>query len=149
MKKALLFAFFLPLLFFVSCSSYQEILKSTDLPLKYVKAKEYYDKKEYYKAIPLFEELLAAYKGTKDIEDIYYYYANCQYGTDEYLMAAYHFKNIATTYPNGAHAEECLFMNAKCYVQLSPKYELDQTYTEKAINEFQLFVNTFPSSTRV
>lgn len=146
MKKALLIAFFLPVLMLASCSTYQQVLKSNDLQLKYAKAKEYYNQRQYYKATPLFEELMAIYKGTKDIEDIYYYYAFCQYGMEEYLIAAYHFKNIATTYPNGIHAQECLFMNAKCYVNMSPKYELDQEYTTKAINELQLFVNTYPSS---
>jgi len=146
MKRYLLLVFFSALIFFTSCSTYHEVLKSNDLPLKYAKAKEYYNKKDYYKAIPLFEELMAIYKGTKDLEDIYYYYAFCQYGMEEYLIAAYHFKNIATTYPNGVHAQECLFMNAKCYVNMSPKYELDQEYTNKAINELQLFVNTYPSS---
>jgi outer membrane protein assembly factor BamD len=146
MKKAFFLTFFLPVLLLVSCSQYQALLKSNDLSLKYAKAKEYYDRKDYYKATPLFEELLAVYKGTKDVEDIYYYYAYCQYYSNEFLVAAYHFKTISTTYPNNPHAQECLFMNAKCYVNLSPKYELDQEYTNKAINEFQLFVNTYPTS---
>ena len=36
-------------------------------------------------------------------------------------------------------------MNAKCYYLLSPNIQLEQSYTEKAIDELQLFVNQYPS----
>ena len=73
-------------------------------------AKKYYNKKDYFKALPLFEELLNIYKGTKSVEKVYYYYAYCYYGQGEYLMAAYHFKNLANTYPNGKFTEESHYM---------------------------------------
>ncbi len=129
-----------------SCSEYQEVLKGNDLGKKYELAKTYYNKKQYYKALPLFEELVPVYKGSKEGEEMYYYLPFCYYGTGEYIVAAYHFKNFFATYPTSVHAEECLFMNAKCYMQMSPKYELSQEFTEKAINEFQLFTNSFPTS---
>ena len=132
--------------FLMSCSEYQEVLKSNDLNLKYQKAKEYYSQQKFYKALPILEELMPVFKGTKDGEDIYYYLCFCYYGTNELLYAQYHFKNFYSTYPSSVHAEECLFMEAKCYMDLSPKITLDQEYTTKAIDEFQLFVNSFPSS---
>ena len=138
---------FLAIALFASCSEYQGVMKSDDFHLKLQKAKEYYQNGQYYKAQPLFEELVDFYKGTKEMEDIYYYYAYTYYQVGEYLVAAYHFKTFASTYPSNPHAEECLFMNAKCYSILSPQEELEQSYTEKAISELQLFVNEYPSST--
>ena len=70
---------------------YQKILKSTDLNLKYEMAVKYYEKKDYSRAFPLFEELLNLYKGTAKAQDIYYYYAMCNYGLDDYALASYHF----------------------------------------------------------
>ena len=140
---------FFPTVFLVSCSQYQQVLKSDDFALKFQKAKEYFDKEDYYRALPLLEELVTYYKGTKEVQDIYYYYAFTHYYTGEYLVAAYHFKNFATTYTNDSRAEECLFMNAKCYYVISPNYMLEQSYTEKAQNELALFVNTYPESRRV
>lgn len=134
------------LILYSSCSEYQEVLKGTDNLKKYELAKQYYKEHKYYKALPLFEELVPVYRGSKEGEDMYYYLPFCYYGTSEYIIAAYHFKNFYNTYSTNIHAEECLFMNAKCYMQLSPKYELDQEFTDKAINEFELFTNTFPSS---
>ena len=133
-----------------SCKqSYQKVLKSNDLDYKYEMAKKYYNKKDYYKALPLFEELMNIYKGTKNIEKIYYYFAYCYYGQGEYLMAAYHFKNLANTYPNGEYNEECNYMYAYTQYVLSPTPSLDQTYTHKAIEAFQLFINLYPTSDKV
>lgn len=132
-----------------SCNSYEKLLKSPDLELKYEKAKEYYNKKDYYRALPLFEELISVYKGTRDIEKIYYYFAYCQYGQGDYLLASYHFRNLVQTYPKSSYAEECQYMYAYCYYVLSPPYSLDQGYTQKAIESFQLFINSYPSSTRI
>jgi outer membrane protein assembly factor BamD len=137
---------FLVVVGLASCSSYEKLLKSDDLALKERKANEFYEKKEYYKALPLYEELISVYKGTQRAEDFYYRYAYCYYGTGEYLLAAYNFKNFANTYPNSKYAEEALYMNAKCYYDISPRASLDQESTAKAINEMQLFINTYPQS---
>jgi outer membrane protein assembly factor BamD len=40
-------------------------------------------------------------------------------------------------------------MKAFSNYRLSPSYRLDQTFSQKAIEEFQLFVNTYPTSDRV
>lgn len=132
-----------------SCSSYEKILRGDDLAAKEAKAMEYYNKKDYHKAIPFFEEILGFYKGNKKAEELYYYYSLCYYGAEEYLMAAYNLKNFVNSYPSSPHAEECLFLNAMCYYNMSPRYNQDQTNTTKAINEFQLFINMYPESKRV
>ncbi len=116
---------------------------------KYQMAKKYYAEKLYYKAQPLFDELVNFYKGTKNEEDVYYYDAYSYFGEGEYIMAQYNFKNFVTTYPTSPNAEDCAFQEAYCYFMLSPRYELDQDYTNKAINEFQLFTNLYPNSPKV
>ena len=40
-------------------------------------------------------------------------------------------------------------MLAESYYQLSPPYQLDQTYTRKAIQEFQAFIDYFPLNSKV
>ncbi len=132
-----------------SCNTYEKILRSDDLTAKEAKAMEFYNKKEYQKAIPFFEEIIGFYKGNKKAEDLYYYYSMCFYESGEYLIAAYNLKNFVNSYPNSPKAEECLFLNAMCYYNMSPRYNQDQTNTNKAINEFQLFINMYPESKRV
>ncbi len=132
-----------------SCSEYQKVLKSTDLDLKYTKAVEYFEDEKYNKAYPLFDELLTLYRGSSKAADVYYYYAYTNFHRADYLLAAYHFKNFNNTFPSSKKAEECAFMVGYCYYLESPVYSLDQSYTYKAINEMQLFVNTYPNSDKL
>ena len=67
----------------------------------------------------------------------------------KYVLASYYFKNFTNTFPNSQDREEADFMTAYANFQMSPSFRLDQTYTDKAIDGFQLFVNTYPTSSRV
>jgi len=129
----------------MGCDTPEKALKSTDINYKKAKAISWYNKKEYYKCIPLFEELIGLMKGRQSTEDLYYMYANANYHQGDYMISAYHFKNFYDLYPNSDKAEECLFMYAKSYQRLSPKPDLDQTYTNKALDAFQLFLNAYPN----
>ncbi len=136
-------------LIFTSCSKYQKLLKSNDQELKLAKAYEYYNEKDYFRALQLFEQVLPYYRGTAKAEDIAIKYAYANYYIEDYLMAGYHFKNFATTFPKSEHAEKALFMSAFCKYQNSPKYSLDQTNTFQAIKGFQLFTDLYPNSDSV
>lgn len=132
-----------------SCSKYQHVLKGSDMEKKYEYAEKYFQKKDYYRALQLLEELISVYKGTAKGEQTYYYYTYCNYYTGDYVLAAYHFSNFVQTYPNSKYAEEMQFMHAYCYYLDSPTYSLDQTNTQDAIDKFQLFINRYPKSNRV
>lgn len=134
---------------FSGCSKYQRILKSNDFEEKFNMAKLLYDNGKYQKAFPLFEELITVFRGTSKAEDVYYYYAYCNYKLGDYMLAGYHFDNFVRTFPRSARAEDAQFMNAKCYFLDSPVPSLDQTSTKKAIDELQLFINRYPESEKV
>ncbi|MCB0820490.1 MAG: outer membrane protein assembly factor BamD [Bacteroidetes bacterium] len=132
-----------------SCSDYQKVLKSNDYGRKLELATKLYNKKDYNKAFPLFEELVSVKRGTREAEDIYYYYCYCNYYLDDLISASYHFSQFAKTYPASQKAEETAFMSAYCYYLGSPVYSLDQSNSYKAIEELQLFINKYPNSTRI
>lgn len=131
-----------------SCSEYSKILKHPDNDFRFDMAVEYFNKGEYNKCLPLFEDLISVYRGTKKSERIYFYYAHTQYLLEDYIMAGYYFKNFAKTFPNSAYTEKALFLGAMCAYQQSPKFSLDQSATYEAINDFQLFLNRFPKTER-
>jgi len=133
-----------------SCKSKFEKLKaSNDNAKKYQAALALYNKKQYSKALELFETLVQRYRGQAQAEDLYYYYAYANYNLKDYTSARYHFKTFADTYPASQRAEECRFMAAYCYYLDSPIYSLDQTNTSSAIDALQLFINLYPKSERV
>jgi outer membrane protein assembly factor BamD len=146
--KILFFVGFV-MLFSESCSRYSKMLKSSNMDAKLEYAIQLYNKKQYFKALPLFEELVTTYRGTKKAEKTYYYYAYTNYKLEDYETAAFDFENFARTFPNSEFAEECAFMHAYCYYEDSPEYSLDQSSTVKAINELQLFTDRYPGSTKV
>lgn len=133
-------------LVFSACSEYNRVLKSPNPELKYQKTVEYYEAGEYLKAMPLLEELIPLYRGTDKGQIIYYYYCYANYYLDYNIQAAYHFKRYAKTYPLSEFAEDALFMSAYCNYLDSPVPTLDQVPTYKAIDELQVFVNTYPNS---
>lgn len=133
-----------------SCKSkYEKLKASNDYAKKYQEAIKYYNKKDYNKALGLFEVLVERYRGREGAEDLFYYYAFTYYKQKDYTSARYHFKTFADTYPSSPRAEECRFFSAYCYYLDSPIYSLDQDNTLKAIDALQLFINLYPKSDRV
>lgn len=128
------------------CNSYGRLLKTGDYDKKFSAAKELYNKGDYDKALPFFEELMAVYKGTKDVEKLYYYYPYCHFGLGDYQLAIFYFQNFLDYYPRSDFAEDARYMIAYSYYMMSPVPSLEQSNTEKAMEAFQLFANMNPNS---
>lgn len=107
-----------------------------------------YNKKNYSKALILFEDLSQKYRGRAEAEELNYHYAMTLYKLRDYTTARYQFKSFADTYPSSRYAEECRYMGAYCYYLDSPAPSLDQENTYKAIDALQLFINFYPKSER-
>ncbi len=133
----------------ISCSKYQKVLRSNDYNYKYNMAVTYYQKGDYNRAMPLFNELSTVMKGTDKIQEVNFYYAYCNYSIGDNLLAAYLFRNYTINFPNSKHTEECAYMMAYCYYNEAPIYSLDATNTNRAIRELQLFIDRYPNSIRV
>lgn len=144
MKKLLSILLFLFL--FSSCSEFQKALKSEDSAVKYVLASKLYEQGKYNKAIRLFEQAAPNYRGKPQGERFFYMFAQSYYKTEQYYLAGYNFDTFSSGYPRSEKAEEAAFLGAKCYSKLSPKYSLDQIDTQKGIDKFQIFINSYPNS---
>jgi len=133
-----------------SCNNkYNKIYKSKDYVYKQKMADEFYAKKKYKVAQQLYEELFAVVKGTPQFEDVYYKDAYCFYYMKDYLQAQSLFKGFLEVYPNSPRAEEVDYMHAFCFYKQSPKLELEQVNTTKAIGMMQTFINQHPGSERI
>lgn len=132
-----------------SCSKYQKVLKSTDMDAKLSTAIEFFKKEDYYRSQTLLEELITTMRGTKNAEDVYYYYAYCHFYLKEFILANYQFEIFAKSFPQSPRAQECAFMAAYSHYLDSPGPTLDQESTVKAIEGLQLFINKYPKSTQI
>ncbi len=124
------------------------VLKSKDPQYQLRMAENYYAKKKYSHAQQIYEQIIPYFKGRQEFEDIYYKYAYTAYYLRDYLSAENLFKTYLQVFPNSARAEEIDYMRAYTFYKQSPKPELDQTNTIKAIGMMQTFINTHPGSAR-
>ena len=125
-----------------------KIIKNPDPAYKLRMAEQFYANKKYVKAQQVYEDVMPYYKLEKEFEDIYYKYAYCAYNQQDYMNAENLFKSFLEIFPNSTKAEEVDFMRAYCYYKQSPKPELDQTNTIRAMGIMQTFINTHPGSVR-
>lgn len=128
------------------CSDYNKVMKSTDIDYKYERALGFLDSNQCFGALPLLEEVVSVTRGTEQSIDAQYHYASAHRCVGDYYLARYYFKMFAKTFPNDPRAEQAQFEAAMCSYYLSPKPSLDQTETRAAIDEFQLFMDRYPSS---
>ena len=97
----------------------------------------------------LLDELIVLYRGTSKLDTLYYLYAQTYYKQGEFIVASYHLKYYAKTFPKSPQAEECLYLSAYCKYLDSPPANLDQYSTDAAIKDMQMFINMYPNSPKV
>lgn len=144
-----------------SCSTeYAKVLKSKDNEYKLRKANEYYEaganaiksgnkskgNRNLNHAHELYDELLKTFlKGTPRYEDAFYKFAMASYLLGDYVEAEMAFKGYMDNFPTGSHIEEAYFLRGKSLAEASPRAELDQANTLKAISLLQAYLATFPT----
>lgn len=131
---------------FGSCSEYQKVLKAEEVGPKYKLAEELYKEGKYKKALRLFEQIVPQFRGKPQAERVMYYYSDTYYNLEDYYLAGYQFERFAKSYPNSDKREEASYKGAKSYYYLSPRYSLDQTETDEALEKLQTYINAFPDS---
>lgn len=152
MKKNLIISLLAVLYFVVGtgCKSEFERVRNSGEPTVILeKAHAYFAEEEYLKAQTLYELVISSFRGRPEAEMITYNYAYTYYHMEQYILAAHYFKNFANTYGASQYKEEAEFMNAYSNYKLSPVFRLDQTYSLKAIEAFQEFINQHPSSDKL
>ncbi|MDB0025128.1 outer membrane protein assembly factor BamD, partial [Flavobacteriales bacterium] len=128
------------------CSEYNKVLKSGDLQEKLDFAQASLDSGNCFRALPLYDELMQLSRGTERAPDIHWNRALTHDCVNDFYLSKYYFQTFAKTYPNDARVEAALFRAALCSFYLSPLASLDQTDTRTAIDELQLFMDRYPSS---
>ncbi|MFT5724113.1 MAG: outer membrane protein assembly factor BamD [Bacteroidia bacterium] len=128
---------------------YQKVLKKGTLEQKLDVSRKYYNKGDYARAQIMLEQLVGKFGRGSNAEEVYFLYAYCHFGMNDYHMAAYHFQNFAERYPQSKYHEQAAFMIARCEFEKTLVAELDQTNTKKAIEAIQLFINRYPKSESV
>lgn len=147
MKKLLYLLMFSVLL--ISCGEYNKVLNKGTTEEQYKMAVKMYEAQKYGKAIRLFEKITPSYRGKPQMERIQYMVANSNFNNKNYSLAGYYFDRFTKNYPNSSKKEEAAFLSALAYYKASPRFSLDPTDTNKAINSLQRFMDEYPNSSRL
>lgn len=140
------FSFLFLVFVIASCSDYQKVLKNEDIKAKYDLAEKYYEEGDYKRANRLLEQIAPQYVGKPQGERVSFFFANSYYQKGDYNLAGYQFERFLKSYPKSDKSQEAGFLGAKSYYMLSPRYSLDQTDTDKALQKMQTFINMYPES---
>lgn len=147
MLKSSYIIFFIGVVLALSGCRFQKLLKSSDYEEKYAMALEFYNQKDYNRALQLMDQIVPIYKGTAKSQELEYMYAMSYFMQDDNVLASYYFKRYYKNYPTGENAENALYYSAYCNYLDSPRSSLDQETTKTAIQELKLFIVRFPEST--
>jgi outer membrane protein assembly factor BamD len=130
-----------------SCSSSSK--GTPTLQENFAKAKALYDKKDYTAAQLEFAKLAYVTRATELEGDVAYYQAQCYFYDEQYLLALDGYQQILRNLPNTPYLKDATFQQAMCLFKLSPPYALDQDYTKQAVQQFQIFIDYYPTSDSV
>ena len=146
LKNAVKYFILLLVLVSTGCSKFSSIQKKGSYEEKFAAAEEYYKAKDYYRSGTLYEDLLPLSPGRKEAEAIRIHYAYTQFYQKFYEMSSYYFRKYTETYPRSSKVVEAQYMHGVSLYKMSPKWNLDQSHTQQAIDAMQEFLNTYPSS---
>jgi outer membrane protein assembly factor BamD len=113
---------------------------------QFEEAKQVFDKKDYYKAKTQFTVIVLNNPGHRIIESAQYYLAESHYSLKEYIQAISEYEKLIRSMPQSPFVDDSRYKVGLCYYELSPGYALDQEYSQKAIYQFQLFLEEYPNS---
>jgi len=146
MRTLPVYLLLLGMLLIASCSKFTRLQKSTDTNEKFAGAVAYYEKKDYYRAGILLEEIIPLMRGTEQSERAQFYRAYCSYYQRDLFISSFHFKNFFETYPRSILTEEAYFMYCLSLLESSADYNLDQSSTNEAITAITTFLTSYPEN---
>lgn len=145
--KLSVFTLFIALLV-VSCGSKNQIRPGDTLEVAYEKAMRMYENEKYTDSARAFETVLSIGRGTEIAQQAQFLLAESYFKNRDYLVAAAEYRRYYTNYPRSERRIDAEFNEAMSYVELSPRYKLDQTDTYQALELMQLFIGRYPNTDR-
>lgn len=128
----------------LGCTS-EEVTLQLSAEQRFEEAMKKYNDEDYLGAIEDFRIVTLQYQGSAYADDAQYLLGECYYRREQYILAAFEYEVLLRTMPTSEFAAKARYKRAMAYYNLSPASNLDQEYTRKAIDEFQAFVEYFPT----
>ena len=143
--KKLVYWLLLLISFSAACNSY-DIRPDMTSEERFQLAKKMYEKKDYLQAKTQLKILTLNSPGLPFIDEAQFLLAESHYQLKEFILAADEYQRLTRFYPRSQWVDDAQFKIALSSYQLSPKPSLDPKYTVQAVQQFQRFIEDYPSS---
>jgi len=114
----------------------------------YEYAKEKYDDEDYFDSITDFTVVILRYPGSTVADSAQFFLGMCHYYLEEFIISSAEFTKLINNMSRSPLVPDAQFMLAESYYEMSPRSALDQEYSLKALREYQLFLEDYPTHER-
>ena len=115
---------------------------------QYAVAKREIDQENWDEAVVELQKVVFNYPGAGFIDSAQYLLGTAYFNQEEYPSAILEFNKLLVSYPTSRLADDAAFMVAKSDLEMSPKAELGQENTERALDGLTNFLDDYPESDR-
>lgn len=145
LRSFLMLVPFFALLFSACSSSNTSLDTSGTAEGRYEKALAEYGKGDYEDAIVELEPVMFTSRGSALEDDVLFLLGQSFYKSKQYLLAIDIYTRLLQQVPSSVYIQQTQFQLAKSHEKLSTHFELDHEHTEKAIQQFSLYLNMYAS----
>ena len=107
---------------------------------------DYLDEEKYVKAQDEFKFVLSRGTGTDYGDEAQFFLAESYFLNDQFILSIKEYENLTRKMAFSPFFEKSRFRICEAYRIESPDYYNDQSYTEKALERYQEFLDDFPES---
>lgn len=111
----------------------------------YQKGMARFENEDYEDAIRYFRAVFAYGRANDWADDAQIQMARAYRNTRQYRLAATEYRRFLQLYRNDERVPVAEYERAMSFYELSPRYQLDQTDTRRAISALQLFIDRYPN----
>jgi outer membrane protein assembly factor BamD len=126
-----------------SNNSFSDVTAENRIEKRFEEGKKALADQDWTEAIKIFEEIRIQAPTSAFAIEAAYLGAIARYENESYITAASDFRNFRRNYPTSGLAGRAQYMVGESYYKLSPRAELDQTYTTSAISEYQYYLRLY------
>lgn len=129
-----------------SCSSTKSNEKKIQTAeTTYLDAMEALKDEDFLTAMKFLEVIKLQFPASQYADDAQFYTAEINFKRKEFILAAFNYRLLLTTYRSSEFSKEAFFKQALSYYNLSPTFDRDQKYTYEAIQALTDFYVAYPN----
>jgi len=129
-----------------ACGSGGSIVDKMDADQLFARGAAELKARHWDNAIEAFDRLTLQYPSYARVQEARLDLAEAYLGKGESVTAAGEFDRLATDFPLGSYADDARFGVCRAYEKLSPAVQLDQQYTQSAIDHCNSLIAYYPNS---